>query len=231
MESLPGGFLSGLLAGADLSLPGEAVEQLLRHADEMLRWNRAIRLTAITDPEDVAVKHILDSLLILAFAPFPGKTLDFGSGAGYPGIPLAVAAPEAHVVLLESSGKKCAFLSHVRSMLGLRNVEVVRGRLTGRDPHFLGRYEQVVTRATLPPREAADLLVPCLKPGGRLLLMTGPGEEAHPAADGDLAAQPGVFPLPHAAVHGRRRRFTLPLGKGVREIREILAAGQRGSAE
>ncbi len=90
MNSLPTDFLPGLLLGAEISVPHGAVGKLLRHAGEMLLWNRAIRLTAITTPEDVAIKHILDSLLLLDFAPFPGRTLDFGSGAGYPGIPLAI---------------------------------------------------------------------------------------------------------------------------------------------
>jgi 16S rRNA (guanine527-N7)-methyltransferase len=222
MDSLPADFIPGLLLGAEISVPHGAVGKLLLHAGEMLRWNRAIRLTAITAPEDVAIKHILDSLLLLAFAPFPGRTLDFGSGAGYPGIPLAIALPEERVVLLESSGKKCAFLSHVRAMLDLRNAEVVQGRLTGRNPLPLGRFEQIVTRATLPPGEAAGLLVPYLQPGGRLFLMTGPGESARHAAGEGTAATPGKTALPYGATHGRRRRFTLPLGRGSREIREIL---------
>jgi 16S rRNA (guanine527-N7)-methyltransferase len=219
---IPAVFLTVLLAETGLSLPPGALEKLLLHAGEMLRWNRAIRLTAITAPEDVAIKHILDSLLLLAFAPFPGRTLDFGSGAGYPGIPLAIALPEERVVLLESSGKKCAFLTHVRSMLDLRNAEVVQGRLTGRNPLPLGRFEQIVTRATLPPGEAAGLLVPYLQPGGRLFLMTGPGESARHAEGEGPAATAGKGALPHGATHGRRRRFTLPLGRGSREIREIL---------
>lgn len=209
--------LSHLLAKAGISLPGGAVSQLARHAEEMLLWNRSIRLTAITEPAEVAVKHILDSLLLLSFAPFPGRTLDFGSGAGYPGIPLAVARPEARVVLFESSAKKCAFLSRVCALLALGNAEVVRGRLEplGARP---GRFEQIITRATLPPREAARLLGPCLLPGGRLLLMVGLGEPGRGAAQG----RPGEG-LPPGMREGRSLPFTLPRGMGTREIREILA--------
>jgi len=191
---------------------------LVRHAEEMLRWNRSIRLTAITAPEEVAVKHILDSLLLLSVAPFPGRTLDFGSGAGYPGIPLAVALPDAQVVLLESSAKKCAFLSHACALLGLRNAVVVRGRLEPRNPLPLGPFERIVTRATLSPPEAARLLVPYLLPEGCLLLMTGPGEAVRRPPRGRPEKE-----LPPGARHGRRLPFTLPFGMGVREIREILA--------
>ena len=210
-------LLSGLLSAAGISVPPGAPEKLVLHAEEMLRWNRSIRLTAITAPEEVAVKHILDSLLLLSFAPFPGNTLDFGSGAGYPGIPLAVALPEAHVVLFESSAKKCAFLSRACALLGLRNAEAVRGRLeAGKAPP--GRFERIVTRATLSPPEAARLLGPCLMPEGRLLLMTGP-------SDADRREKRGgeVQGLPHGMREGRSRSFTLPIGKGTREIREILA--------
>lgn len=213
MSLLPAHALSTLLAGQGVILPDGAVEKLLLHAEEMLRWNRAIRLTAITVPEEVAVKHILDSLLLLSFSPFPGRTLDFGSGAGYPGIPLAVALPEARLVLLESSAKKCAFLSHACAVLGLRNAEVVRGRIDARGGPPIGRFERIVTRATLPPSEAAGLLVPYLSPGGRLLLMTGPGSGGAGEASADA--------LPPGAAHGRVERFTLPLGMGTREIREV----------
>ncbi len=211
-------LLSGLLSAAGISVPPGAPEKLVLHAGEMLRWNRSIRLTAITAPEEVAVKHILDSLLLLFFAPFPGRTLDFGSGAGYPGIPLAVALPEAHVVLFESSAKKCAFLSRACALLGLRNAEVVRGRLEARKSPPMGRFERIVTRATLSPPEAARLLGPCLFPEGRLLLMAGPGEADRRGRRGRAEEE-----LPPGMREGRRKSFTLPCGMGTREIREILA--------
>ncbi len=204
-------LLSRVLSGAGILLPEGGVEKLVRHAGELVRWNRAIRLTAITDPKEIAVKHVLDSLLLLKFAPFHGRTLDAGSGAGYPGIPLAVALPESRVVLLDATAKKCVFLSHVCRQIGLRNAEVVRGRIAKGPPLPIGRFEQVVSRATFPPPEALGLLASYLVPGGRLLLMTGPTAEAW--------EEP-----PHALRPGRRMRFDLPMEMGVREIREYRAA-------
>lgn len=202
-------FLAGVLAEAGIALPDGGVEKLVIHAAEMARWNRAIRLTAITVPAEVAAKHIIDSLLLLKFTPFPGRTLDAGSGAGYPGIPLAVALPESRFVLLDATAKKCAFLSHVCARLGLANASVVRGRIAKGHPLPIGQFEQIVSRATFPPPEAFRLLLPYLLPGGRLLLMTGlerdPGEPP-----------PGLRP-------GRRMRFELPFGMGAREIREFVA--------
>lgn len=203
-------FLRNVLAGAGIVLPEGGLEKLVSHAAELARWNRAIRLTAITDPVEVAVKHILDSLLLLEFAPYAGRTLDAGSGAGYPGIPLAVALPGCRFVLLDATAKKCAFLSHVCRRIGLANVEVVRGRVATRPALSIGRFEQVVSRATFPPREALRLLAPYVVPGGRLLVMTGPETETEEPPPGMLA--------------GRRRRFDLPFGLGTREIREFTAA-------
>jgi len=191
-----------------------AVEKLLDHAREMLRWNRSIRLTAITEPVEVAVKHILDSLLLLHFSPFPGRILDFGSGGGYPGIPLAVVLPGSRLLLLESSGKKCAFLSHTLRKLSLANAEVVQARLETNRRLPIGRFEHIVTRATLPAGEAVSVLLPYLAKSGRILLMRGPGK-----GKGKPRGEEGIS-LPK---EGRERtvRFELPLRMGSREIREI----------
>jgi 16S rRNA (guanine527-N7)-methyltransferase len=207
-------FLAGLIAGAGLCVPPEAVGKLVAHAGEMVRWNRSIRLTAITSPEKIAVKHILDSLFLLAFCPFPGRILDFGSGAGYPGIPLAITLPGSHVVLLESSAKKCAFLSHVRRMLSLSNAAVVQGRVETGYPLSIGRFDHVVTRATLPAEKAVALLKPYFAAGGRFLGMEGP-ERKEKAGREERR-------LPQGAAPGRAIGFELPLGLGRRTIREIL---------
>ena len=172
----------------------------------MLRWNRSIRLTAIVDPVEVAVKHIVDSLELLRFAPFFGRMLDFGSGAGYPGIPLALYLPGTRVVLLEASEKKCAFLSRVRGMLRLENVTVVHGRASKRETLPIGRFDDIVTRATAQPAEVVPLLSPYLAEGGRMLFMAGPG-------GGSAAEIPGTVT--------RVERFRLPRGMGDREIVEV----------
>lgn len=209
-------FLAGLIAAEGLSVPPGAEELLIGHAREVLRWNRSIRLTAITDPKEVAIKHILDSLLLLTFSPFPGRILDFGSGAGYPGIPLAIALPGSRVVLLESSGKKCSFLSHARKSLSLVNVDVVSGRLTARSPLALGRFEHIVTRATLSAEDALPLLLPYLARGGRLLLMTGPGK----GKKGGRRPK-GEVPGSRQVISDRTVGFELPFATGFRQVREI----------
>jgi 16S rRNA (guanine527-N7)-methyltransferase len=194
---------------AEAGIPAfTGAEQLSVHANEMLRWNRAIRLTAITDPVEVAVKHVADSLLLLRFAPFPGRILDFGSGAGYPGIPMALYLPGTRVTVLEASVKKCAFLSRIRGLLRLSNVDVVQARVEARRRLALPAFDHIVTRATASASDVVPLLSPYLAAGGRFLLMMGPG--------GRKGVPDG---LPGAVT--RRERFRLPRGMGEREIVEI----------
>lgn len=206
-------LLREVLGEAGISAFPGAVSLLAVHAAEMMRWNRAIRLTAITDPAEVAVKHVVDSLMLLRFAPFPGRLLDFGSGAGYPGIPLALFLPGTRVTLVEASVKKCAFLSRVRGMLGLSNLAVVPATLGGRDAPAIPPHDHIVTRATTSAGEGIRLLSPYLADGGRFLFMMGPGERK--GAAGDL---PGTVT--------RRERFHLPRGMGEREILEIEPGGK-----
>lgn len=206
-------LLREVLAEAGIpAFPG-AAELLALHANEMLRWNWSIRLTAITDPVEVAVKHVADSLLLLRFAPFPGRILDFGSGAGYPGIPLALYLPGARVTLLEASEKKCAFLSRIRGMLQLPNVDVAQGRAEKRKKLPLPPHDHIVTRATASAGEVIPLLSPYLADGGRFLLMMGPGGRVGVPAD-----------LPGTVT--RRERLHLPRGMGERSIVEIEIAGK-----
>lgn len=101
---------------------------LLRYLDTMLRWNKVYNLTAITDPVQMIYRHLIDSLAIAQF--LSGKRfIDIGSGAGLPGIPLAICQTDRQFILLDSNGKKTRFLLQVSADLGLSNVEVVHNRV------------------------------------------------------------------------------------------------------
>ena len=203
-------LLREILSEAGVEIHEKIAGGLAAHAREMLRWNRSIRLTAIVDPVEVAVKHVADSLLLLRFAPFPGRLLDFGSGAGYPGVPLALCLPGTRITLLEASAKKAAFLSRVRGLLGLENVQVVHERADPRKPFARRPFDHIVTRATASPGQVLSLLSPCLADGGRFLFMTGPRGEAGGKIPGAVT---------------RRERFLLPRGMGEREIVEVEPSG------
>ena len=135
-----GRLLAGLVA---LRLDPALATPLLKYLGELVLWNKAYNLTAVREPAEMVTRHLLDSLAILPHVE--GRTLDVGSGAGLPGIPLALANPALNVTLLDSNGKKARFLRHAQRTLPLTNVEVVEARAEGFEPPQ--RYDTVVTRA------------------------------------------------------------------------------------
>jgi 16S rRNA (guanine527-N7)-methyltransferase len=122
----------------------EKVAALLAFLDLLAHWSRSYNLTAVRDPAAMVTRHLLDSLSVLPWIHGP-RLLDAGSGAGLPGIPLAIAGPELLVTLLDSAGKKTRFQNHVRRRLGLRNVRVVQGRLEDYRPEQAPN--EVISRA------------------------------------------------------------------------------------
>lgn len=116
-----------------LHLPVPVQQKLVHYIQLIARWNKAFNLTAIRDVEDMVSKHLLDSLAVQPYVE--GKTvLDVGSGAGLPGIVLAITSPDKHFVLLDSNGKKTRFLTQARIDLKLDNVEVVHARVEDYQP-------------------------------------------------------------------------------------------------
>ena len=157
----------GLVA---LGLPAQPLaERLLDYLALLLQWNRAYNLTAIRDPEEMLTKHLLDSLSIHAYVQ--GSIADIGTGAGLPGIPLALANPSLTVSLVETAGKKARFLREAVRHLGLAQVTVHDSR--AEDVPESGRHDQLIARALAPLAGILAFGGHLLKPGGRLLAMKG----------------------------------------------------------
>ena len=114
---------------AELGLGDDAAPSLLRFGELLLEKNKVMNLTAITDPEDVASLHFLDSAALLTLADLKDKTVvDVGTGAGFPGMPLKILEPSIRMTLLDSLGKRITFLQEVCNELGLQNVQCVHAR-------------------------------------------------------------------------------------------------------
>lgn len=104
---------------------------------ELQKWNKAYNLTSIDDEREIVIKHFIDSLLYTCFIEERNLTLaDVGSGAGFPGIPIAIVRPSLKITLIEPSWKKCAFLKNIKSKLDLKNVEILQGRAEDLDEKF-----------------------------------------------------------------------------------------------
>lgn len=149
--------------------------RLLAHLDLMDEWGQRMNLTAIRDRPSQVTKHVLDSLSVRPFL-HGERVADVGSGAGFPGIPLAVVEPGRRFTLIESTGKKCRFLEHVRDTLGLTNLEVLQSRAESCKPEH--RYDTVIARAVGPLAEIVRFAGPLLAADGRLLAMKGRYPEA-----------------------------------------------------
>jgi len=181
-DALPADLRDELEAGlAALGLDPALSAPLLAYLGLLARWNRTYNLTAVRDPREMVARHLLDSL---AMAPFlddlaarNGSLADLGTGAGLPGIPLAIARPGLRVALVESNGKKARFLREAVRQLGLGNVQVAESRIEAFDAP--GRFDAITARALATLPLILDLGGHLLAPGGRLLAMKGvvPDEE------------------------------------------------------
>jgi len=165
--------MTTLLDGARalaLELEEAQLAKLVAHLDLLDDWNSRMNLTAIRDRPSQLTKHLLDSLTVLPY--LQGERIaDVGSGAGFPGIPLAIVEPHRHFTLIESTGKKCRFLEHVREALELKNVEVAQARAESYKPEV--RFDTVIARAVGPVADLVKVAGPLVVGGGRLLAMKG----------------------------------------------------------
>ncbi len=132
------------VAGIGLALPAEAMDQLAGYLDLLVKWNRVYNLTAIRDEAKLVSHHVLDSLAVVSHLP-GGNMVDVGSGAGLPGIPIAISCPGRAVTLLDSNHKKSAFLKQVIAELGLATTQVVTERVEAYRPSEL--FRTVISRA------------------------------------------------------------------------------------
>lgn len=162
-------------AEAQLSFTEEQLAQFTRYYELLVETNKVMNLTAITEPEEVAVKHMVDSLLAFE-AAMAGKTLvDVGTGAGFPGVPLKIYCPSLKVTLVDSLGKRLRFLEQVISELGLKGIrcEHLRAEDAGRNKKHREQYDYVTARAVARLSVLSEYCLPLAKKGGQFIALKG----------------------------------------------------------
>lgn len=167
------GYFNELKSAVDemgLALSDQKLEMLLRYLALIAKWNKAFNLTAIRDTREMLERHIIDSLSVIPYAQGE-RILDVGTGAGLPGIPLAICYPEKQLTLLDSNIKKTRFITQSVIELGLKNVEVRHSRIEALGQP--GHYDAIVSRAFASLRKFTDLCADYLKPSGQFLAMKG----------------------------------------------------------
>lgn len=153
-----------------LELAGDALAQLESLTSELQRWGKRINLTAILEPRAIVSSHILDSLAVNPYLEGP-QVIDIGTGAGFPGLPLAIANPDMGFTLLDSNGKKIGFVNHMVGMLGLGNVTVVKARAEDYAPGR--RFDTVIARALAAVPRLVELAAHLVREDGQLLALKG----------------------------------------------------------
>ncbi|MEE9199097.1 MAG: 16S rRNA (guanine(527)-N(7))-methyltransferase RsmG [Dehalococcoidia bacterium] len=208
-----------LIRGAQrlgLPLSPAQVERFEVYYRELIDWNRRVNLTRIIGREEVQVKHFLDSLTVAKALPSPVppglRALDIGSGAGLPGVPLKILYPKMEMCLMDSVGKKTAFLEHLVATLGLEGVQVVTGRAEtlAHDEAYRERFDLVVSRAVTVLAALLELTLPFCKIGGRVIAQKDASYEREPGdVDRALALLGGrleeVLPIELEGISNERR--------------------------
>lgn len=179
-------ILAESAAQAGYELSALQLEQFEKYYEMLVETNKVMNLTALTEPQDVAVKHFVDSLMAYADY-FPGKVLaDVGTGAGFPGIPLKIYCPSLKVVLIDSLAKRLNFLQRVIAELGLKDIECVhlRAEDAGKNPAHREKYDIVTARAVARLSVLSEYCLPLVKVGGVFVALKGAKYQEEIAAAG-----------------------------------------------
>ena len=160
---------------AQLGLDESGAPSLLRYGELLLEKNKVMNLTAITEPQDVATLHFLDSAALLTLADLKGKSVvDVGTGAGLPGMPLKILEPSIRMTLLDSLGKRITFLQEVCDDLGLTDVQCIHARAEEFAADHRQSFDFAVSRAVANLSVLCELCLPFVRTGGVFLAMKGP---------------------------------------------------------
>lgn len=151
------------------------IEKFYKYMQHLLEWNEKINLTTIVEPEQIIVKHFLDSLTIKKYIEDEKNIIDVGTGAGFPGMPLAIEKNN-NVTLLDSLNKRINFLNDVKEKIGLENVVTVHSRAedAAKDKKYRECFDYAVSRAVAPMNVLLEYLLPFVKVGGKVICMKGP---------------------------------------------------------
>lgn len=185
--------LLSALSDFDITLDETAVGRLCRYYELLIEWNEKMNLTALTSPEDVALKHFADSLMLLRYINIDkdARVIDVGTGAGFPGMVLKIARPDIRLTLLDSLQKRLSFLEEVCRELGFDDVELIHSRAEdGSRTDLRDSFDIAVSRAVASLNTLCEYDMPYVKVGGRFIAMKG-----KEAAEEIISAQTAIETL------------------------------------
>ncbi len=201
-----------------ISLPNEVTEQLEIYGNLLLQWNEKINLTAITDPEEIVIKHFIDSLSLLKYYDIKEgeKILDVGTGAGFPGMVLKILRPNAEVTLLDGHAKRFLFLEDLQNKLGLTVTNLHhRAELASKEEQYREKFDLVTARAVARLPILAEYCLPFIRKNGWFYAMKGPdGKEELLEASSAISLLGGNTPsLYEEILSGEHTRIFIAVNK------------------
>lgn len=168
-------ILNKYLKEINIELKKEQTEKFYKYMNLLLEWNEKINLTAITEPEEVILKHFVDSLTISKYIEKDSKLVDMGTGAGFPGIPLKILRDDIEITLADSLNKRINFLNEVIKELNLKNIQTVHTRAEefGKNKKYRESFDIATSRAVANLSTLSEYLIPLVKPSGKTICMKG----------------------------------------------------------
>lgn len=159
----------------NIKINDEQIKKFMNYMNLLLEWNEKINLTAITQPDEVKLKHFVDSLTVLKYINDDDKVIDIGTGAGFPGIPLKIMKENTKITLLDSLNKRINFLNIVIETLNLSNIQAIHGRAEeiARNKLYREKYDVAVSRAVANLSTLSEYMLPFVKVGGKCICMKG----------------------------------------------------------
>lgn len=155
------------------------IQKFYDYMNLLVEWNKKINLTAITEEKDIILKHFVDSLTVLKYIKENKSIVDVGTGAGFPGIPLAIMNDSLKITLVDSLNKRINFLNEVCNKINLENIKAIHARAEefGKDNNYRESYDVAISRAVANLTVLAEYLLPLVKVGGKIICMKGPDIE------------------------------------------------------
>ncbi len=168
-------IINKYLKEINIELKKEQTEKFYKYMNLLLEWNEKINLTAITEPEEVILKHFVDSLTISKYIEKGSKLVDMGTGAGFPGIPLKILREDIEITLADSLNKRINFLNEVIKELNLKNIQTVHTRAEefGKNKKYRESFDIATSRAVANLSTLSEYLIPLVKPNGKVICMKG----------------------------------------------------------
>ena len=160
-----------MVLGIDFSV--EQINKFYKYMELLIEWNQKINLTAIIEPEEIILKHFIDSITILKYIEKDAKIVDVGTGAGFPGIPVSIMRPDLKITLVDSLNKRLIFLQEVIKELNLENIEIIHSRAEefGQNKKYRESFDIATSRAVANLSTLSEYLIPLVKIGGKVISM------------------------------------------------------------